>query len=309
MAQHPWISVIIPVWNRADTIRRCLDSVFAQSFGDYEVLTVDDGSTDASVEIMGGYPDPRLRILRHRTNRGSYVARATAIEAARGRWLVVLGSDDALCPGALEKLNEMTREVSSNVGVVGLSYRYDDGARSPDPPFPGGEIGFGEWLKWLEQTKRLDYLACFRREVFQEVKMPTDGRGGQQVTMRIASRWLVRVDPQQGGTVYTDAANRLTEHKVTLFSVQSRLDHGRMCEEILQEFGPALRQHAPRHYRNLLFIAGRWFLLAGQRRRGAKWMWRHLTSRPWSFRGWVTLVLGLIGPGAILGARRLLGKG
>jgi len=306
---EPFFSIIVPVWNRATTIHRCLDSIFSQTFQDYEVVAVDDGSTDDSVALMQQVGDPRLRVVRHETNLGKNAARRTAVGNARGLWIMQLDSDDALLPGALETVARLARDAADDVGVVGMSFKYHEGGRTPDPPYPPGDVGFEQWLEWLDGSRGTDFLICRRREVCDDVLVPSDGRGSAQMMLRTAAKWKFRVSPEFGAIVYSDADNRLCAKKAELLSAQSKLMHAIMCEEILQEFGPALRQHAPRHYRNLLFSAGRWFLLAGQRGRGAKWMWRHLTSRPWSFRGWVTLVLGLIGPGAILGARRLLGKG
>ena len=79
MTANPWISIVIPAWNREDTIARCLDSILAQRFTDYEILVVDDGSTDGTADIVRSYDDLRVHRIQHDRNRGSYAARATAI--------------------------------------------------------------------------------------------------------------------------------------------------------------------------------------------------------------------------------------
>jgi len=303
MTANPWISIVIPAWNREDTIARCLDSILAQRFTDYEILVVDDGSTDGTADIVRSYDDPRVHLIQHDRNRGSYAARATAIGQSRGAWVLVVGSDDALCPGALEKMAAMAGEVSPGVGVIGLSYRYTDGSSGPDPAFPAGETGFEGWLAWLNAARRVDFLTAFRRPVLEEVPMPSDGRGSLQMMMRIASRWRFRVDADEGGLVYDDAPNRLNLNGAILLRPEAMERQAVMNDEVLEEFGPMLRRLAPQRHGSILFVAGRWYFLAGRRWKGARRMLAFIRWHPLSARGWACLVLGLVGPGALVWAQ------
>src|SRR5262245_33280431 len=88
------VSVIIPVFARASTIGRAIESVIAQTFSDYEIVVIDDGSTDDTVERVEALSLERLRLIRHDRNRGAAAARNTGIRAARGRWIAFLDSDD-----------------------------------------------------------------------------------------------------------------------------------------------------------------------------------------------------------------------
>lgn len=299
----PTISIVIPVWNRADTIRRCFDSILSQAFTDFEIIAVDDGSKDDSVAVMNSYDDPRIRIIRHETNRGSYAARATGFAHARGKWFLVVGSDDALLPDALTVFAEMIATVDDSVGVLGMSYVYDHGGVSPDPPFPTGDVDFVRWLAWTDGPKRLDFLACFRREVFDQLEMPTDGRSGVQFMLRLGATWKARVDPRRGGMVYTDQDNRLTDNKVAILPPQVLMANGVMNEEILEEFGPAIRKYAPGRYRKLFLDTARWYLFAGCRLKGARYILSYLLRRPTSLVGWSHLVVGLFGRKALLAFR------
>ena len=89
---EPSVSVIIPVYNRAHCVRRAVDSVLAQTHKDFEIVAVDDGSQDGSVEILRGYGDA-IRLIAQ-PNAGAAGARNTGIRAARGRWIAFLDSDD-----------------------------------------------------------------------------------------------------------------------------------------------------------------------------------------------------------------------
>ena len=99
------ISVIIPVYNVEKYLRECLDSVLAQTYTDYEVIMVDDGSTDASGAICDEYAarDERFRVI-HKENGGASTARNAGLNAAAGEFLYFLDSDDLLCADAFRKM-------------------------------------------------------------------------------------------------------------------------------------------------------------------------------------------------------------
>jgi len=300
---RPWLTIVVAVWNRERTIARCLDSIFAQNCTDYEIVAVDDGSTDRSVAIMEGYSDPRLRIFGHETNRGKNPARSTAVASARGSWILQLDSDDALLPGALETIMELSRSAPDDVGVVGMTFQYDTGGTTPEPPYPEGDVGFEQWLAWLDGAKRVDFLSCRRREVFDDVPMPGDGRGSTQMMLRTAARWKFRVDRRPGAMVYSDAGNRLCDNKIAMLTAREKEAHAIMTEEVLAEFGPILRRHAPRRYANCLHSAGRWQILCRRYRRGAGYLVRFLLRRPFSPYAWVFLIGGIFGPDLVLWIR------
>lgn len=97
----PTVSVVIPTFNRADTLPAAIRSALCQSFSGIEVIVVDDGSRDETAAVLAIVADSRLRILRHETNRGAAAARNTGIRAARGRLIAFLDSDDTWMPDKL----------------------------------------------------------------------------------------------------------------------------------------------------------------------------------------------------------------
>lgn len=102
-AGRPFVSVIIPSYNRAGRLCDAVRSVLAQTFQDFEIIAVDDGSTDATLSALKQISDPRLRVLRHPVNRGAAAARNTGIAEARGRYIALLDSDDTWFPQKLER--------------------------------------------------------------------------------------------------------------------------------------------------------------------------------------------------------------
>lgn len=97
----PAIAVIMPVYNRASMVRRAIDSVLDQDFADFELIVVDDGSTDQTCEVVTAVPDPRVTLLRAEKNQGSNAARNRGIKAARAELIAFLDSDDVYLPNKL----------------------------------------------------------------------------------------------------------------------------------------------------------------------------------------------------------------
>lgn len=95
------ISVVIPLYNKEASIAQSLRSVLSQSYRDFEVVIVDDGSTDDSVSIVESMSDPRIRLVKQE-NGGPSKARNTGVKNARGEWILFLDADDELQPGAME---------------------------------------------------------------------------------------------------------------------------------------------------------------------------------------------------------------
>jgi glycosyltransferase involved in cell wall biosynthesis len=113
----PEISVIIPSYNHAAYIGHAVESVFAQSHTDLELIVVDDGSTDNSLDILAGFSDPRLRIL-PQANQGAHAAINRGLRAATGDYLAILNSDDIYHPLRLAKMLEVLKS-DRQVGLAG----------------------------------------------------------------------------------------------------------------------------------------------------------------------------------------------
>jgi len=103
MSVSPLVTVLIPVYNREKYVAEAIDSILAQSFTDFELLLIDDGSTDGSVEIMRAYTDHRIRLVCNGDNLGQSKTRNKGIELARGKYMAMLDSDDLAHPKRLEK--------------------------------------------------------------------------------------------------------------------------------------------------------------------------------------------------------------
>jgi glycosyltransferase involved in cell wall biosynthesis len=109
------ISVLIPAYNCEATICRAIRSVFMQTFQEFELIIVDDGSRDATLEIIGTISDPRIRIVRHPENLGEAEARNTAVRSASGKYVAFLDSDDEWLP---EKLSRQINAIRNKQGEL-----------------------------------------------------------------------------------------------------------------------------------------------------------------------------------------------
>lgn len=176
VSQNPTVSVVMPVFNVERFVGAAIASVLAQGFPDFELILVDDGGTDRSMDICGSFGDPRIRIL-HQANRGLAGARNTGIAAARGRFVALLDSDDIWLPG---KLARAVAHLEADPGV-GCSYT---GATLIDEN--GRRIGLAqEPLVGPTDARQVfcGRAACngsvpvFRREALEAAALPADAEG------------------------------------------------------------------------------------------------------------------------------------
>ncbi|WP_447964663.1 glycosyltransferase family 2 protein [Nitrospira sp. Ecomares 2.1] len=103
MLDNPKVTVFIPAYNREKYIGDAIESILAQTFTNFEILLIDDGSKDRTIEIMRSYQDSRVRIIRNEHNLGIPKTRNKGIEQARGEFIAMLDSDDRAFPTRLEK--------------------------------------------------------------------------------------------------------------------------------------------------------------------------------------------------------------
>jgi len=113
------VSVIIPTYNRAQLVTKAIDSVLSQTYKDFEIIVVDDGSTDNTEEVVGSFKDSRIHYIRHKENRGGSAARNTGIKASKGEYIAFLDSDDEWLRSKLEKQLRVFYKGDAKLGAVG----------------------------------------------------------------------------------------------------------------------------------------------------------------------------------------------
>ena len=128
----PLVSVVINVRNGAATLPEAVDSVLAQTFGDWELIVWDDCSTDGSADIVASYSDKRIRYFRSDDVVPLGVARQRAMELARGAWIAFLDQDDIWLPHKLESQLAVARDTSDLGLIYGRTVRFYPGGTERD---------------------------------------------------------------------------------------------------------------------------------------------------------------------------------
>ena len=174
-------SVIVPVYNVADYLQGCVDSLLAQDCGDWELILVDDGSTDGKCPALcdgfaARYPE-LVRVI-HQPNGGLGAARNTGIEAARGDYLLFVDSDDTLEPQSLERLSACVDRTGADMVIFHYCYVTEQGEQPGEPRLSavtGKPVTLAEEPDLLLDSPS----ACFRlwkRELFADGSIRFPGR-------------------------------------------------------------------------------------------------------------------------------------
>lgn len=177
--KSPEVSIIVPVYNVEPYLQECIDSILGQTYTDFELILVDDGSKDRCPEICdaAAEKDRRIKVI-HQTNQGLSAARNAGIEAAAGEWLAFVDSDDILNANYCQKLYETA--ILENVDVSGCSEQLMDengnildsnGFWMKDEVLTGQEIlekiGTSELSAYVVAGNKL-----YRRKIFQKLRYP-----------------------------------------------------------------------------------------------------------------------------------------
>ncbi len=256
----PQVSVIIPTYNRGQFIERAVQSVLAQTYTDFEIVVVDDGSTDDTVQLVLELQkaDGRIRYLRHETNRGAQAARNTGIRAAEGHYIAFLDSDDEWLPHKLEQQMALFGRRGQNIGVVYAGYlqEYHNGLPPREHrPVHRGYIYKDALREWIADTSTI----VTRKELLYRIGLLDETiRAYQEWDLCIRLARFCEFDFVPDCLAIYHMHSSPTISKDLLRNAWGYLDVVETHrKEILQECGPATLS---RHY----VIAGQQFLQAGQ---------------------------------------------
>lgn len=181
-SSSPRVSVLLPVYNGAATLEQAMGSILEQSFGDFEVLVHDDGSTDDSPRVIAELArrDRRVMASRSRVNRGLGATMAHLAGLARGEYLAIQEQDDVSTPGRLEA--ELAAiEADAEVGLVSGIAEWCDEKGQRLRLFPGLLVDGGQYPRdhaamvrylYVEQCKVVNAGALFRRRVLSSPGVP-----------------------------------------------------------------------------------------------------------------------------------------
>lgn len=302
------LSIVIPVFNRNEKIRRAIASCLAQDSGRFEVVVVDDGSTDGTAEAAEGFRDSRLRVVRMGLNRGHGAARNRGMAEARGEWVVHLDSDDELLPGAIQRMQTLIGEWGQRVDRIAFSYQRDDGRISPMPAVADEVLDYEKYVAWLEGRELYhDFLACMRRRTSQTVRWP-EGRWSDHCMYNLEFAYYYRTLflKETLAMVHTDASRRISRlRRESRVAVEIATAMKEEMDLILNRHGAALKRLAPCTWRMYERMRASFCFLAGRRGEALRLWMKCCRATPLLLEVWVMLVLGLVSRKAYAAVRSL----
>lgn len=121
------ISVIMAAYNAEKTIKEAIQSVLAQTYQNFELLVIDDCSTDDTVKVLQGIHDHRICLIQNERNRGVSYTRKHGLYEARGEWIAILDSDDKWAPDKLEKQMELQKQKNAELIFTGSAFMDSEG--------------------------------------------------------------------------------------------------------------------------------------------------------------------------------------
>ena len=186
-------SIVIPVYNIKEYLADCLDSVLAQSLSDFEVILVNDGSTDGSDALCDAYAakHPQIHVV-HQPNQGVAAARNTGLEKAQGEYVLFLDSDDLWKTNLLESL---TPFVNKNCDLVEFGFQeFSDHTpqKAVYPPITCNNLPGADYLQQVFHKMEMPIGSCwccaYRRQLLmdQNLRFPVGVRYGEDLKFRIA---------------------------------------------------------------------------------------------------------------------------
>lgn len=165
------ISVVIPVYNREETIKGAVESILKQTYQNFELILVDDCSSDRSVEVMKTISDPRIRLICHEKNMGACAARNTGVRAAKGTYIAFNDSDDEWRPEKLEHQKKALEQNKADVVFCQMErHNYGDAQKdeSRNGLFPDLPEGFVDYETLIVKSRCSTQTIFGRAEVFHE---------------------------------------------------------------------------------------------------------------------------------------------
>lgn len=161
------VSIIMAAYNAEKTVGQAISSVCAQTYGNFELIVVDDGSGDGTAALVRSFADrdTRIRLLTNETNLGVSASRFRALEAAEGAWIAILDSDDAWVPDKLEKQMALQRRTSGDIFFTGSAFMDPEGQKIPYYLPAPERVGY---RRLLRQNVMSNSSVLIRKELYRE---------------------------------------------------------------------------------------------------------------------------------------------
>lgn len=169
------ISIIVPVYRVEQYVERCMESILAQTYQNWEAILIEDGSPDKSGEICDRYAkeDKRIRVI-HKANEGVSAARNTGIEQATGTFLAFIDSDDYVHPQYLEKMAELQKKYDADLVITGYELAHGTKIGSAIPAGEAEQLSSRQAVERIIENQQFcsPWSKLYRRELFAQIRYP-----------------------------------------------------------------------------------------------------------------------------------------
>ena len=289
MERTPIISVIIPTYNRAYLIGKAIKSVLNQTYQDFEIIVIDDGSTDNTKETVKSFNNFKIRYICHTNNQGVSVARNTGIRASRGKYIALLDSDDEWLPEKLDKQIKVFKSEFPEVGVVYSNVLYIDES--------------GKNMNKLRNPKKVEgyiyedllggnYVGTpstllIKKECFNQVGLFDDllnAENDWDMWIRIAKYYrfaLIKIPLVK----YRFHSNRISNNPELKIIMANR---------ILVKYANVLEKRRGVHSKHYFNIGNRFYHM-GKMKEGQRYLLKAISLYPFSIRYYICIVGSLFG--------------
>jgi len=287
----PAVSVILPTYNRARTLGRAILSVLNQTYQDFELLVIDDASTDDTSELIHSIDDPRIRYIRHQDNHGAGAARNSGIKAAKGRFVAFQDSDDQWLPESLEKrVNKLHASIAedSHTGLVFSQFIREKGKKAT--VFPPNHIVPSKeniYPKLLEGNFISTQTTLVKRECIDDV-----GAFDEKLPCLLDWDLCIRLSKKYRCVFMDQALVIVTSSPDGISS--SYINMAKAYEQILNKYHSSLLLDAKclgNHY----YLTGNLFILTGDVQLGRKYLRAAVQNEPKRIRYMLAYLFSLFG--------------
>lgn len=179
------VSVIIPTYNRGAFLKRAVKSVLNQTFQDFELIIIDDGSTDNTKEVVNSFSDNRIKYIYQENSGGAARPKNTGIKIAQGEYIAILDSDDEWLPDKIKKQIDLFEKYSSSkLGIVGCNIFIINNGKKKKYRIPKYNNVFEQML--VTDNMGTGSAMVYKKEVFDRMGLFDENlRSGQDREMRI----------------------------------------------------------------------------------------------------------------------------
>lgn len=284
-----FVSVIMPVYNRESVVSRAIESVLQQTYTHFELIIVDDGSTDNTLQTIQTFTDSRIRTIRLSKRKGAPAARNIGIQQAKGDWMAFQDSDDVWHKEKLEKQVNHIPEEAELLPIIYTSFcRHKHGQQTIIPSNDGrNKQGFIHkellWENFISTQTVLMHKQCIERAGFFAEDMPRFQ--DWELWLRISQHYpFIWVNEPLVDVYYSEQS---------ISADQMSIVHA--YEKILEKHQHLFQRAGSKYYAHLLFSYGHNLCLAGNVSQGRNLLFKSWRCDVLSYRSAVSFIASLFG--------------